>query len=85
MTQLQTIDLEHVQGGSWASSFVRGFIGGTIHGPTAKTEQIDVYGDRHWTGFKPGVEVGMMFNMALGPIGRLFSTAGKALPPPKQA
>ena len=81
LTTIDTCDLDEVQGGSWLTQFVRGAAGGFIHGPNAKTEQIDQFGNRGSTGFKPGVEVGMMANMALGPAGRLLTSIfSKTLP-----
>lgn len=57
-------------------NFGNGFAAGAIHGPNMKDTSIMARGlDRNATGTKPGVETGMMFNQALGPVGKLMSTA----------
>ena len=56
-------------------NFGNGFAGGATFGANAKTSQIEMYGNKSQTGFAPGVETGMMFNQALGPVGKLISTA----------
>jgi hypothetical protein len=61
-------------------NFGNGFAGGALHGLGATDTQIARYGDRNATGFAPGVETGMMFNMALGPVGSLLATATGSVP-----
>ena len=80
-------DLESVTGGGWAGdaagavgNFGSGFAAGAIHGPNMRDDAMMARGlDRNATGTKPGVESGMMFNQALGPVGKLMSAgAGQA-------
>ena len=61
-------------------NFGNGFAAGATYGVHGKSSQIEQYGNRNDPGFKPGVETGMMFNQALGPVGRLISTAAGAAP-----
>jgi hypothetical protein len=71
-------------GGVYAAQATRnfgtGFAGGALHGVGASDGQIARYGDRNAPGFAPGVETGMMFNMALGPVGGLLATATGSIP-----
>ena len=71
-------------GGAYAANatknFGTGFAGGALHGLGATDCQIARYGDRNAPGFAPGVETGMMFNMALGPVGGLLATATGSVP-----
>ncbi len=61
-------------------NFGNGFAAGATFGPNARTENVERYGNSSQTGFKPGVETGMMFNMAAGPVGRLWSAAANRVP-----
>jgi hypothetical protein len=61
-------------------NFGNGFASGALHGVGATDSQIARYGDRNATGFAPGVETGMMFNMALGPVGGILATATGSVP-----
>jgi hypothetical protein len=69
-------------GAGAVNNFANGFAGGAIYGPTAKDDQISQFGDRNSTGFAPGVETGMMFNQAMGPVGDLISAGAGAVPTP---
>lgn len=62
-------------GANTVRNFGNGFAGGATFGVNAKTSQIEMYGNKSQPGFGAGVESGMMFNQALGPAGRLISTA----------
>lgn len=64
------------------NSFVNGFAGGALHGMGATEDQMAHYGDRNAPGFDPGVETGMMFNMALGPVGGVLATMSGSVPTP---
>ena len=82
--------LEHTTGGAGlrdaftaTTNFAKGFAGGALHGPTAKTDQIERFGNRNDTGFKPGVETGMMANMAMGKVGDLISAGADYVNPSK--
>lgn len=92
---IDSAELHQIQGGEgfWSSvasgaqyaydgvrNFGNGFAAGATFGPNARTSQVEIYGDKSQHGFGPGVETGMMFNMALGPFGRLMSTAAGAAP-----
>ena len=92
---IETSDLDQVQGGEgfWSSvgsgaqyayegvrNFGNGFAAGATYGANGKTAQIEQYGNKQQHGFAPGVETGMMFNQALGPVGRVISTMAGAAP-----
>ncbi len=62
-------------------NFGNGFAAGAIHGPNMKNDSVMARGlDRNATGTKPGVETGMMFNQALGPVGKLMSAGAGSVP-----
>lgn len=62
-------------------NFGSGFAAGAVHGPGMKNDSVMAQGlDRNATGTKPGVELGMMTNMALGPVGDLMSAAAGTVP-----
>jgi hypothetical protein len=69
---------------SATTNFAKGFAGGALHGTGAKTDQIERFGNRNDTGFKPGVETGMMANMAMGKVGDLVSMGADYFNPSKQ-
>ena len=85
---IDSSDLESVTGGGWAGdaasavgNFGSGFAAGAVHGSNMKDDSFMARGlDRNATGTKPGVESGMMFNQALGPVGQIMSTAAKGAP-----
>ena len=91
LTTIQSDELTQVTGGEGVMdtlssgvnavrNFGSGFAAGATFGPNAKSDQVAKYGDRNATGFKPGVESGMMFNMALGPVGRGISALANRVP-----
>ena len=62
-------------------NFTNGFAAGALHGPHMRNDALMARGlDRNATGTRPGVETGMMFNQALGPIGRGISALTGMLP-----
>ena len=80
MTTIDLDQLQHVTAGAGqlkaaaqyavraTDGFIRGAAAGTIYGPTAKTSQIEMFGNRNEPGFRPGVETGMMLRMAVPPL-----------------
>jgi hypothetical protein len=92
---IETTDLDQARGGEgfWSSvgsgaqyayegvrNFGNGFAAGATYGANGRTAQIEQYGNKQQHGFAPGVETGMMFNQALGPVDRLISTVAGAAP-----
>lgn len=78
---IATGELATITGAGWfrdgvdaVSNFTDGFVAGAVHGTGMTTEDTLARGlKRSATGTKPGVETGMMFNMALGPVGDALS------------
>ena len=93
---MTSIELESVRGGLTAGgawngvkagvnacrNFTNGVAAGAIFGPGAKEDQIDSFTGRtrNDTGIKPGVELGMMANMAMGPVGGAIATIAGSTP-----
>jgi len=62
-------------------NFGNGFAAGAVHGPNMKNDSVMAQGlDRNATGTRPGVETGMMFNQALGPVGKMMSAGAGSVP-----
>lgn len=91
-TTIEPTDLETVRGGEggWGQTFSDaytgvqnaggGFAAGATFGANARTDNVRQYADPSSQATKFGFETGAMFNMALGPFGRMMSTAAGGVP-----
>ena len=84
---ISTGELATITGAGWfrdgvdaVSNFTDGFVAGAVHGTGMTNEDTLARGlDRNATGTKPGVETGMMVNMALGPVGDALSLGASGI------